>query len=292
MERGYKKIIGEDLPAGQAPREERAGGRETLTVRKGRGKDRVMQEKGFNIHPLDVGTVRCFDKSLFTLRENQGVKIDVPCLAWAVTNGEQTVLVDTGPCDPARAARYHRPLSKTPAQGTKWALAAIGIDAARIERVIFTHLHWDHCFNLKLFPAAVFYVQKRELDYAVNPLFADRRAYEAGIPSVGPPWRAVADRIVAVEGEREICPGVSVVPLPGHTPGSQGVVVETVDGPWIIAGDTVPLYENWDAGTRRTPNGIYQDLFAYEATLTRLIPFGPRLLPGHDPQVTERSVYP
>ena len=251
-----------------------------------------MQEKGFQIYPLDVGTVTGFDKSLFTLRENQGVKIDVPCLAWVVTDGEQTVLVDTGPCDPRWAAKYHRPLSKTPAQETAQALAKIGLRGDRIGLIIFTHLHWDHCFNLELFPTAAFYVQKRELDYAVNPLTADRRAYEAGIPGIVPPWRAVADRIVAVEGGREIFPGVSVLPLPGHTPGSQGVVVETADGPWIIAGDTVPLYENWGDGLERIPNGIYQDLFAYEATLTRLTPFGPRLLPGHDPRVTERPVYP
>ena len=251
-----------------------------------------MQGKGLSIYPLDVGTVKDFDKSLFTLRENQGVKIDVPCLAWVIRGREKIVLVDTGPCDPEWAGKHHRPLGKSPAQETAQALAKIGIDAARIERVIFTHLHWDHCFNLELFPVATFYVQKRELEYAADPLPADRRAYEAGIPGVQPPWREVADRIVAVEGEREICPGITVIPLPGHTPGSQGVVVETAVGPWIIAGDTVPLYENWGDGLRRLPNGIYQNLFAYEATLTRLIPFGARLLPGHDPRVLDRSVYP
>jgi glyoxylase-like metal-dependent hydrolase (beta-lactamase superfamily II) len=234
-----------------------------------------------------------FDKSLFTLRENQGVKMDVPCLAWLVTDGERTVLVDTGPCDPAWAARYHRPLTKDPAQQTQRALAAIGIDSRTIERVVFTHLHWDHCFNLEMFPAATFYVQKRELEYAADPLPADRKAYEAGIPGSEPPWRTVRDRIVAVEGDRDILPGISVLLLPGHTPASQGVVVETADGPWIIAGDTVPLYENWGGGRAQwIPNGIYQDLFAYERTLQRLAPFGDRLLPGHDSRVTERTVYP
>ncbi len=66
-----------------------------------------MEKKGLSIYPLDVGTVTGFDKSLFTLRENQGLKIDVPCLAWVVTDGDRTVLVDTGPCDPAWATRYH-----------------------------------------------------------------------------------------------------------------------------------------------------------------------------------------
>ena len=258
-----------------------------------RGKDsRLLRKKGFTIHPLSLGTVTDFDKSLCTLRQNHGVKMDIPCLAWVVTDGAATVLVDTGPCDPARSARYHRPLTKRPDEETARALARIGIDPAKIERVILTHLHWDHSFNLESLPNAAFFVQQRELAYAADPLVADRAAYEAGIPGITPPWRSVLDRIVALEGEQEICPGVAVLPLPGHTPGSQGVVVETAAGPWIIAGDAVPLYENWNDGLKRIPSGIYQDLFAYEATLTRLIPFGRRLLPSHDPLVLERAVYP
>lgn len=214
-----------------------------------------MQAKGLSIYPLDLGTITGFDKSLFTLRQNQGVKMDVPCLAWVIKGGEKIILVDTGPCDPQWAARYHRPMTKSPAQETKQALAAIGIEAAQIELVILTHLHWDHCFNLEHFPAATFHVQKRELEYAVHPLPADQSAYEAGIPGVVPSWRAVADRIVALEGDQELCPGVSVLLLPGHTPGSQGIVVQTADGPWMIAGDTVPLYENWGDSAKRIPTG-------------------------------------
>lgn len=251
-----------------------------------------MPQKGFRIYPLNVGTIPGFDMSLCTLRLNQGVKIDIPCLAWLVTDGDTSVLVDTGPCSPEWSSRYHRPLTKTPEQETSRALALVGIDAAQIERVILTHLHWDHCFNLECFPRAAFYVQKRELAYAVAPLAADRAAYEVGIPGVVAPWQGVADRIEVLEGEQEILPGISVLPLPGHTPGAQGVVVKTADGPWIIAGDAVPLYENWGDGQRPIPNGIYQDLFAYEATLARLVPFGQRLLPGHDPRVLTRPVYP
>jgi glyoxylase-like metal-dependent hydrolase (beta-lactamase superfamily II) len=254
----------------------------------------IMQGKGLSIHPLNVGTVTGFDKSLFTLRENQGVKIDIPCLAWVIRGAERIALVDTGPCDPDWAAQYHRPLSKSPAQELDRALAGIGLDGGQIDLVIFTHLHWDHCFNLELFPSATFHVQKRELEYALDPLPADRRAYEAGLSGIVPPWRAVAERIVAMEGEQEVCPGVRVMLLPGHTPGSQGVVVETADGPWIIAGDMVPLYENWLGGdaSKRIPGGIYQNLFDYEASFQRMASFGDRLLPSHDFRVLERTVYP
>jgi N-acyl homoserine lactone hydrolase len=36
--------------------------------------------------------------------------------------------------------------------------------------VIFTHLHWDHCSNVNLFPNARFTVQDKELRYAVSPI--------------------------------------------------------------------------------------------------------------------------
>jgi N-acyl homoserine lactone hydrolase len=273
------------------PPEERIGQGQAL---KGIPKELVMCEKELSIHPLDVGTVTGFDKSLFTLRENHGVKIDVPCLAWVITGGEQTILVDTGPCDPAWAGKYHRPLLKGPAQEMDQALAKIGLCGGQINLVIFTHLHWDHCFNLELFPAATFFVQQTELAYAEDPLPADRRAYEAGIQGVFPPWRRIVDRMKILAGDREIIPGVRVIHLPGHTPGSQGVIVETARGPWVIAGDAVPLYENWDKddASKRIPGGIYQNLFDYEASFTKLGALGAHVLPSHDPRVIEHAVFP
>ncbi|MDA8124968.1 MAG: N-acyl homoserine lactonase family protein [Deltaproteobacteria bacterium] len=253
-----------------------------------------MGNKGLTIVPLDLGTVTGIDKSIFTLRENQGVKVDVPCLAWVIKGGEKTLLVDTGPCDAQWAARYHRPLAKRPDQELDQALAKIGMPAGEIELVIFTHLHWDHCFNLEWLPAATFFVQQSELAYALDPLPADRKAYEAGLPGIQPPWQGIGDRLKTVEGDREVIPGVRVIHLPGHTPGSQGVVVETAQGPWVIAGDTVPLYENWDQDedSRKIPGGIYQNLFDYEASLGRLIAVGGHVLPSHDPRVTERTLFP
>jgi len=35
-----------------------------------------------------------------------------------------------------------------------------------------------------------------------------------------------------------------VIPLPGHTPGSIGVVVDTKKGPYVIAGDAAGRYGN------------------------------------------------
>jgi N-acyl homoserine lactone hydrolase len=255
----------------------------------------MMKKPTFKIHPLNLGTLIDLEKSVLTIRQNQGVKIDVPCLAWAVLGGEKNVLVDSGPCEPESAMKYSRcSLVKNPNQELKNALKKIGLRPENIDIVIFTHLHWDHCFNLEPLTKATFLVQKKELQYAVNPLPTDRMNYQVGIAGIQPSWMGVFERIQAIEGENEIVPGIKVIPLPGHTPGSQGVIVETAKGAWAIVGDTVPLYENWDKDhvLKRIPGGIYQNLYDYFDTLKKLGVYGDRILPGHEERILRQKVYP
>jgi N-acyl homoserine lactone hydrolase len=45
-----------------------------------------------------------------------------------------------------------------------------------------------------------------------------------------------------VDGAHELLPGLRLVPTPGHTPGSQVVVVETGGRSVVIAGDTAVFF--------------------------------------------------
>ncbi|MDQ0634261.1 glyoxylase-like metal-dependent hydrolase (beta-lactamase superfamily II) [Arthrobacter pascens] len=49
-----------------------------------------------------------------------------------------------------------------------------------------------------------------------------------------------------VDGEFELLPGLRLLPAPGHTRGSQIVVVEGTGGPTIIAGDTAVWFDELD----------------------------------------------
>lgn len=253
-----------------------------------------MDRNSLSIHPLHLGSLASFDKSIFTLGRNQGTKLDFPCIAWVILGGEKAVLVDTGPCDPDWASKYHRPIKKTASQDIKEALTKVGLSPGDIEIVIFTHLHWDHCFNLDHFSEATFVLQKSEVEYAVSPLPSDTKVYEVGIPGVQPPWMKVFGNIRLIEGDQEILPGIRVLHLPGHTPGCQGVVVQTLDGPWVIAGDNVPLYENWegDGALDHIPSGVYQNLYDYFNSVRRLEKYGNKILPSHDEKVFLHGEYP
>src|SRR4051794_33047193 len=114
--------------------------------------------------------------------------------------------------------------------------ARADFDLASIDVVINTHLHFDHCGGNHLFTGRPIYVQRRELDDARNEDdYTIREWVEA--PGV---------QYVPVDGALELLPGLRVVPAPGHTRGSQVVVVETGGRLLVIGGDTAVFFGELD----------------------------------------------
>src|SRR5690242_12017042 len=145
----------------------------------------------------------------------------MPVYVHVIDHPEGRVLVDTGltALHPAVADMDPRPV---PLSGQA------GFDVAGIDIVINTHLHFDHCGGNHLFAGRPTYVQRRELEDARS---LDDYTIRDWVDAPGVHY-------VPVDGELEVLPGVRLVPAPGHTPGSQVVVVETGRRPAVIAGDT------------------------------------------------------
>jgi N-acyl homoserine lactone hydrolase len=144
----------------------------------------------------------------------------MPVYVHVVEHPDARVLVDTGltALHPAVADMDPR---LTPLD------ARADFDVAGIDVVVNTHLHFDHCGGNHLFAGRPTYVQRRELDDARSEEdYTIREWVEA--PGV---------QYVPVDGELELLPGIRLVPAPGHTRGSQVVVVETGDRPLVIGGD-------------------------------------------------------
>lgn len=231
-----------------------------------------------------MGDLVGLDHGIFTLNRNQGVKLTVPIVAWLIEGAGAPILVDTGGCDPDTAARCHTRIAMeaTPTD----VLRAAGVDPADIKTVIFTHLHWDHCWNLELFPNAEFVVQEREIKYAVNPLPVQRKIYDLGLPGIIPPWTQVIHRMRVIDGDQEIASGVTAYLLPGHSPGLQGIGVATKGGRYLIGGDNVATYWNWE---NRHPSGHYVDLNEYYRTFDKMAAIADVVFPGHDPELFRDS---
>jgi glyoxylase-like metal-dependent hydrolase (beta-lactamase superfamily II) len=233
------------------------------------------------------------EKSNFTYGVDQGLKIKAPVLMWLIEAAGKKILVDTGVGDPAWAAKYHHPLARDPDEEAVQAVEALGVKAADVDIIINTHLHWDHCFNNHRFPNARILVQAEELRYAIAPLPCHGAYYESQVTGMTPPWLKALDRIEILQGETEIESGLRVVPLPGHTPGFQGVLVALESGPCLIAGDSCPLYENWtgNAQVAHIPPGIHVNVRDCYDSFKKMASLAQTILPGHDSKVLERKVY-
>jgi glyoxylase-like metal-dependent hydrolase (beta-lactamase superfamily II) len=118
-------------------------------------------------------------------------------------------------------------------------------------------------------------------------LVVNRREYEAGRAKIAADVKkALANRPGALQlvEEAEITPGVRVLPLGCHTPGSQAVLVETHMGPAVITGDVVYKYENLEKSRPiRSPDP--RACREAMATIRRLADI---VLPAHDPETLDR----
>lgn len=220
-------------------------------------------------------------------RDRSGRELTIPLIMYVLRSGDETIVVDTGgPIDEEHISRHHPyPYRCPPSMHPAAVLAELGVDPASVDLVVNTHLHWDHCGNNHLFENARLVIHRAEIAYATDPLPYHRTAFELH-DDVTPSWVGALDRLLLVDCETELRPGVRVVPLPGHTPGSQGVVVDTVDGPYVIAGDCLDLFENWDNGgaAHPRPSGSFTDLVAFHQSLVRMRAEGWEPLPSHDEQ--------
>lgn len=153
----------------------------------------------------------------------------MPVYVHVIDHPDARVLVDTGMTQlhPAVADMDPRltPLS-----------AQADFDLASIDLVINTHLHFDHCGGNHLFAGKQIYVQRRELDDARSK---DDYTIREWVEAPGVEY-------APVDGALELLPGLRLVPAPGHTRGSQVVVVESDGRPVVIGGDMAVFFDELD----------------------------------------------
>jgi glyoxylase-like metal-dependent hydrolase (beta-lactamase superfamily II) len=131
------------------------------------------------------------------------------------------------------------------------ALRTAGFDPGSVDVVAMSHLHFDHAGGLlrgdgsRVFPRARMVAQRAEWEIALgeNPRLV--ASY------VQPELELVRDwgEEGWANGERELLPGVSVVPTGGHSAGHQAIVVRPAGGrPLAFFGDLA--MRPWSANPR------------------------------------------
>ena len=153
------------------------------------------------------------------------------------------------------------------------ALAKRGLSAADIDAIFMTHAHWDHVQNFDAFPEVPMAIHSWERQYASRPHVNDWAT---------PQWTGAAIETHPMqevsEGD-ELAKGVKVIHLPGHSPGSIGLLVETEAGIAGLTGDAMHTAAVGVAG--RSPLVFYSESQAAES-ITRVMSESDLLYPGHD----------
>lgn len=166
-----------------------------------------------------------------------GPSISIVVNCFALTSAEGITLIDAGTGPSWGEAMGHAPA----------AMRAAGIMPETVQRILLTHLHGDHALGLfegeeAAFPNAEIIVpaadfaffgdearrdtvpQNRRGGFAITATL--KRLYEGRIRSAAP---------------GTVMPDITLVPLPGHTFGHSGYLIEGGQAPLLIWGDALHL---------------------------------------------------
>jgi len=125
-------------------------------------------------------------------------------------------------------------------------LEKLGFKTDDITDVILTHLHFDHAGGSTFidkdgaikptFKNATYYVQKSNLELALNPNEKDRASYlkENFTPLIE------FNQLEVVDGEFEIFDGIELIVSNGHTTGQQLVKISDGSKTVVYCGDLIP----------------------------------------------------
>lgn len=213
---------------------------------------------------------------------------DLDFYVWVAKRSDRTFLIDTGMSEETARRRKDGWL-RAPAD----AIGLLGLDAAMVEDIILTHMHYDHAGMLDRFKKARFHVQDSELSYATGRCMCSgllRRGYE--VEDVVHLVRCVYENRVAFADENvELASGLTLHRVGGHTGGSQVVRVWTKRGWVVIASDAAHLYFNIRKAMPFPSVYRVDEMFEGFRTIFRLAEGSwDHIIPGHDPLVMQ--LYP
>ena len=204
---------------------------------------------------------------------------------WCLKGPKTTVIVDTG-VSPQMAQERKLAGYISPSE----VLKKIDVDAVKVEHVILTHIHWDHAGGLSLFPNAHIYIQKNEYQFWMKDPIAKRPPFtfywdellKTEIEAI-----ANEERLVQINGDRKILPGIECLLAPGHSIALQAVAVNTAAGTAILGSDCAHVFKNYQ---QDWPSALIVDMVSWMRSFDKLksrVSSPALLFPGHDPLMSQ-----
>lgn len=204
---------------------------------------------------------------------------------WCIKGKGEPIVVDAG-VSPDLAAKKNLAGYESPTE----MLSRIDVNADEVRHVILTHIHWDHSSGVDLFPEATFYVQEEEYRFWLKDPVAKRPPFQLVSDETSQAYLASlegTERLVLLEGDQEIFPGIECILAPGHTVALQAVAVSTERGTAVLGSDCAHTFRNY---REDWPSTLIFDLAAWMKTYDRLRAKASSLellFPGHDVLLAE-----
>ena len=225
------------------------------------------------LYRLDCGHSLANDESVWTPGENVGRSIEFSSTCWLIQRGNEWLLWDTGVPESAlndpkgwstlpKLIVYH--LDKTLTDQ----LAAIGLKTTDVTYVALSHTHGDHIGNVRLFPNSTVLMQRAEYAWISSPDGPNDNVNQ--LKALARELLGTPKRLRLLEGDTDVFGdgSVTLVSTPGHTPGSQSLLVHLNNSGFIIlSGDVVHLEENFE---RNTVPSLNTDKAASIASMDRV----------------------
>ncbi len=134
-----------------------------------------------------------------------------------------------------------------------------------IDILILTHLHLDHTINTYLFKNAKVFCKFRGGDYPGQTHYpAEGKLERTNLLKKG-----------------FIAEDVDIIETPGHTDDMISVVVRTLKGKVVIAGDAFPN-ETW-TDLDKQPDPLWNDVEKFNKSRKKILEIADYIIPGHGP---------
>jgi N-acyl homoserine lactone hydrolase len=207
------------------------------------------------LYRLDGGHSLANDESVWTPGQNVGRSIEFSSTCWLIQRGKEWLLWDTGVPESAlndpkgwstlpKLIVYH--LDKTITDQ----LAAIGLRTIDITYVALSHTHGDHIGNVRLFRNSTILIQRAEYAWISSPDGPNDDVNQ--LKALARELLGTPKHLKPLDGDTNVFGdgSVTLVSTPGHTPGSQSLLVHLKNSGFIIlSGDVVHLEENFENDT-------------------------------------------
>ena len=204
------------------------------------------------LYRMDGGHSLANDESVWTPGENVGRSIEFSSTCWLIKRGSEWVLWDTGVPqatlnDPKGWSTLPKLIVYHLDNTITGQLAEIGLKTSDITYVALSHTHGDHIGNVGLFPNSTILMQRVEYTWISSPDGTNDNVNQL---------KALARKLLGTPKQLQLLDGdtdlfgdgsVTLISTPGHTPGSQSLLVHLKKSGFIIlSGDVVHLEENFE----------------------------------------------